>query len=183
MTLEHAPQSVTSLSTADNTLAAYLRTVHADDQASVARTVASARPGPFASAHRVVTRAGVRRILWIGTARRDDLGVTIDGRLLDISAEHAAATTSFVAEAILASDTHRASIERAKGIIMAEHRTGEVEAFTALRRRSNEANVKVRLLAELIVRERSSRGLVTLPRPGRRGHAGPPRPSPGPGLQ
>ncbi|RHA44436.1 ANTAR domain-containing protein [Cellulomonas rhizosphaerae] len=169
MTLHHAPEPVLPLSTVDDSLAAYLRTVHPDDRQTVTLAVTSAAPGPFASAHRVVTDVGVKHVLWVGSARRDGVGTRVDGRFLDVSAEHASATRSFVEEAILASDTHRASIERAKGIIMAEHRASEVEAFTALRRRSNEANVKVRLLAELIVRERSSRGLVTIPRPARRG--------------
>ncbi|ROS30800.1 ANTAR domain-containing protein [Cellulomonas sp. PhB150] len=164
MTLDQAPEAVVTLSTDDDTLTTYLNSVHPDDRAAVATAVSTARPGPFASAHRVVSDTGTGRVLWVGSAHRDGLGTRIEGRILDITREHATVIRSFVDEAIVASDAHRASIERAKGIIMAEHRASEVDAFTALRRRSNEANVKLRLLAELIVRERSSRGLVIFPR-------------------
>ena len=47
-------------------------------------------------------------------------------------------------------------IEQAKGILMAEQRCGPDEAFDLLRRASQRANIKVRVLAEQIVEQVAS---------------------------
>jgi len=47
-------------------------------------------------------------------------------------------------------------IEQAKGIVMAQHRCGPDEAFDLLRRMSQHANVKVRVLATRMVEQISS---------------------------
>jgi two-component system, response regulator / RNA-binding antiterminator len=44
-------------------------------------------------------------------------------------------------------------IEQAKGIVMAEHQCGADEAFDLLRRASQRANIKLRVLAERIVEQ------------------------------
>lgn len=54
-------------------------------------------------------------------------------------------------------------IEQAKGILMAQQRCGPDEAFDLLRRASQRANVKVRVLAEEIL------GRVAADKPGNRG--------------
>jgi AmiR/NasT family two-component response regulator len=50
-----------------------------------------------------------------------------------------------------------AVVEQAKGIVMALHRCGPEEAFELLRRTSQRATVKVRVLAERMVKQISSR--------------------------
>jgi AmiR/NasT family two-component response regulator len=47
-------------------------------------------------------------------------------------------------------------IEQAKGIVMAQHQCGPEEAFDLLRRMSQHANVKVRVLAVRMVEQTSS---------------------------
>src|SRR4051794_18744215 len=125
-------------------------TIHPDDRRTVERALAEAS-GHFAAAYRVLAEDGVRREILVGQAAPH-----VDAVRVDVTEAHIAATTELVSEAVRASDAHRANIERAKGIVMAEHGVSEAEAFTALRRQSNDANVKLRLLAELVVRERTS---------------------------
>jgi ANTAR domain len=48
-------------------------------------------------------------------------------------------------------------IEQAKGILMAQHHCGPEEAFGLLSRASQHANVKVRVLAERLVQQVTSR--------------------------
>jgi hypothetical protein len=55
-----------------------------------------------------------------------------------------------------------AVVEQAKGIVMALHRCGPEEAFELLRRTSQRANVKVRVLAERMVKQISSRCVTGL---------------------
>jgi hypothetical protein len=151
-------------------LVAYLAAVHPDDRLVLERAAraAAAAQGPFAIPHRVVADR-IRQVLWVGTSDVDGHTVRLDGYRLDLTEAHDEAVERYIEQSVHASEEHRASIERAKGIVMAEHGTDENDAFTALRHRSNEANVKLRLLAQLIVQERSSRGLIG-PAPSR--HAG-----------
>jgi hypothetical protein len=151
-------------------LVTYLAAVHPDDRMVLERAAraAAATHGPFAIPHRVVADR-VRQMLWGGTADVDGDTVRLAGYRVDLTEAHDEAVASYIAQSVRASEEHRASIERAKGIVMAEHGTDENDAFTALRHRSNEANVKLRLLAQLIVQERSSRGLIDLDRSRRGG--------------
>lgn len=147
-------------------LAAHLGAVHPDDRAAFELAVVSVceSPGEFAIVHRVIEG---RVLLWVGRALVEPDLLTMDGHLVDITEEQTRATESLVIEAVQASDAHRSSIERAKGIVMAEHHVGEAEAFLALRHSSNETNTKLRMVAERIVQARTSRGIVGAPVPRR----------------
>jgi hypothetical protein len=153
-------------------LVAYLALVHPEDRLVLERAArtAAATHGPFAIPHRLIGDH-IRQMLWVGNADVDGDTVRLAGYCVDLTEAQDEAVERYVVQSVRASEEHRASIERAKGIVMAEHGTDENDAFTALRHRSNEANVKLRLLAQLIVQERSSRGLIDVERSCRGGVA------------
>jgi hypothetical protein len=124
---------------------------HPDDYRQIADTLDLIRQSrqPFSSRHRIIDVAGrVRHVVVVGDLLREDDGPVIGthGYYVDITPleqEHqdqVSAAVAVIAEA-------RAGIEQAKGMLMLVYGMDDSSAFELLRWRSQETNVKLRLLA------------------------------------
>ena len=128
---------------------------HPDDYEQVATTLEDIRRThkPFSTRHRIITVQGAtREVVVIGERLHDNTGQVIgtQGFYIDVtptSATHAAIITEAVAEIA----ENRAAIEQAKGILMLVYRIESDAAFDLLKWRSQETNVKLRLLAEQLI--------------------------------
>ncbi|MGW5569848.1 PAS and ANTAR domain-containing protein [Nocardia thailandica] len=138
---------------------------HPDDRDLVAelitRTLAEGRP--FSSRHRFLDTTGrVHSVMVIADRILDDDGVAVgtSGYYLDLTEAVAAAADTVVDEAVETIVDARAVIEQAKGVLMRMYGIDEHQAFKVLVWRSQETNIKLRRIAELIMA-----GLHTLPPP------------------
>jgi fructose-specific component phosphotransferase system IIB-like protein len=128
---------------------------HADDYAQVAATLDDIRRThkPFSTRHRIVTVQGdTRDVVVIGERLHDDSGEVIgtQGFYIDVTPT-AQARQSSISAAVAEFADHRAAIEQAKGVVMYVYRIDADAAFELLRWRSQEANVKLRALAEQLL--------------------------------
>jgi hypothetical protein len=137
---------------------------HPDDREAVAVTLADTveKGEPFCSRHRIVDTAGrVRHVLVVGDRELDSDGEVVgtagfyievdDHPDDDIAHDHEqlvddAATLAEIVRS-------RAAIEQAKGALMLVYGIGADRAFEVLTWRSQESNVKLRLLANQLVTE------------------------------
>lgn len=120
---------------------------------------------PFSTAHRIVDTGGrVRSVVVVGDRLLDDRGEVTGtyGFYIDVSdvsmppeQVHEDAVTAKVAEVI----EGRAAIEQAKGMLMLIYGLSGDAAFDLLKWLSQEANVKLRLLAEQITADFRGAGL------------------------
>jgi PAS domain S-box-containing protein len=124
---------------------------HPDDRDQVAAVLDKVVRGePFSSRHRIIDVAGrTHWVIVIGDRMLDDAGHVIgtSGFYVDFTdtmQSDISAAVSKVAEA-------RAEIEQAKGLLMAAYGISADHAFDILVWRSQETNVKVRLLARRFV--------------------------------
>jgi len=109
---------------------------------------------PFALWHRVIdTRLRTRTVVSVGTGIRDEEGrlVEVRGYMVDVTGSKRGQTARDIDEAVRRSAESRGSIEQAKGILMATLAVDADVAFELLRRHSQNANVKVRDVAQLLV--------------------------------
>jgi GAF domain-containing protein len=74
-----------------------------------------------------------------------------------LSTVEAHRSTARLAQHLAEAMRSRATIEQAKGILMAEYHTNEVDAFDRLVRLSNNLNLKLRDVAQRLVEERSKK--------------------------
>ncbi|MBI9115786.1 PAS and ANTAR domain-containing protein [Sanguibacter suaedae] len=135
--------------------------VVAEDRGSVEVAVEALRSSgaAFSRVHRIVDARGVERTLVLTGRWEDPDGPTsacISGTIIDLTETQHEAAQREAAESIRAAAGSRAAIEQAKGILMAAFGLSEDEAFGMLKQRSNEANVKLRELAEGLVAAASS---------------------------
>ena len=113
---------------------------------------------PFSSRHRICdTKGDVHHVLVAGHELRDDTGRVIgtDAFYLDLTADENA-HQQWVGEEIEKIAENRAVIEQAKGMLMVVYEFTADDAFGLLRWRSQLTNVKLRQLAEQIVKEFSA---------------------------
>jgi hypothetical protein len=105
--------------------------------------------GSFCTRYRLRGPDGLQHEIQLAAVGSRLNGVTtyVTGFLLDVTA----VMTARVDAAVTASAASRAAIEQAKGAVMLGYTVTEQEAFTVLRRYSNERNVKLSVLAERIV--------------------------------
>ena len=128
---------------------------HPDDYQAVAATLDEVRRHhqAFSSRHRIVDTTGrIHHVIVVADKLLDDDGEVIGthGFYVDVSpAEHHQQTRLNKAIAEIAEN--RAAIEQAKGMLMVVYGIDDEAAFELLRWRSQEANVKLRLLAERVV--------------------------------
>ena len=128
---------------------------HPDDYEQVAATLEDIRRTlkPFSTRHRIITVQGAtREVVVIGERMHDNTGQVVgtQGFYIDVTptgAAHAAIITEAVAEIA----ENRAAIEQAKGILMLVYRIQSDAAFDLLKWRSQETNVKLRVLAEQLI--------------------------------
>jgi PAS domain S-box-containing protein len=128
---------------------------HPEDYEQVAATLDEIRRTrrPFSTRHRIVTVQGAaREVVVIGERMHDNSGQVIgtQGFYIDVTPsgdERAAIITEALAEIA----ENRAAIEQAKGILMLIYRIQADAAFDLLKWRSQETNVKLRVLAEQLI--------------------------------
>ena len=141
---------------------------HPDDRGQVAATIHDIQNThkPFSTRHRIVDTGGsVHQVIVAGDRLYDDQGTVIGthGFYVDISRlcdpDHEDRVTAKLAEIA----EHRAAIEQAKGMLMLVYGIDEDDAFDLLRWLSQEANVKLRLLAERISEDFRSSGSAFIP--------------------
>lgn len=130
---------------------------HPDDRDHIAATLQQIRhrQQAFSSRHRIVdTAGGVHHVIVVADLLNDDAGrvVGTTGFYIDVTpAEDRAQERLGAAIAEIAEQ--RAAIEQAKGMLMVIYGIDADAAFELLRWRSQEANVKVRILAQQVVHD------------------------------
>ena len=131
---------------------------HPDDYQQVATTLEEMRCShrTFSTRHRIIdTRGEVHSVVVIGDQLYDEDGELIGthGFYVDvtptdaITAELVSAAVAEIAEIA----ENRAAIEQVKGMLMLVYRVDADAAFELLKWRSQEANVKLRILAEQLL--------------------------------
>lgn len=137
---------------------------HPDDREEVASTLArSIEEGePFCSRHRIIDTAGqTHHVIVVGDHMLDDGDGSVigtDGYYVDVTEtldEHRQETLSDTLPELYEA---RAVIEQAKGALMLVYGISAEQAFRVLTWRSQETNVKLRTLAELLVAEVTALG-------------------------
>ena len=128
---------------------------HPDDYPHIAATLddIGRTHKPFSTRHRIITVQGdVRDIVVIGERFHDNTGeiVGTQGFYLDVTPS-ADQRQESITEALAEIADHRAAIEQAKGVLMYIYGIGPDAAFDILKWRSQDANIKVRALAEQLV--------------------------------
>jgi PAS domain S-box-containing protein len=141
---------------------------HPDDRGQVAATIHEIlnTRKPFSTRHRIVDTSGnVHQVIVAGDRLYDGQGTVIGthGFYVDISRlrdpDHEDRVTAKLAEIA----ENRAAIEQTKGMLMLVYGIDEDDAFNLLRWLSQEANVKLRLLAERISVDFRSSGSAFIP--------------------
>jgi fructose-specific component phosphotransferase system IIB-like protein len=128
---------------------------HPDDYQAVATTLDEVRRlhQAFSTRHRIIDTAGrVHHVIVVADKLLADDGEVVGthGFYVDVTpAEHRQQTR--LTKAIAEIAEHRAAIEQAKGMLMVVYGIDAEAAFDLLRWRSQQANVKLRLLAEQVV--------------------------------
>ncbi|BBY56984.1 PAS and ANTAR domain-containing protein [Mycolicibacterium sarraceniae] len=128
---------------------------HSDDYQQVATTLHDARRHrqSFSTRHRIIDTAGrIHHVIVVADNLQDESGVVIGthGFYVDVSpAEHD--QQKQLSAAIAEITENRATIEQAKGMLMVVYGIDSSAAFDLLRWRSQETNIKLRLLAERVV--------------------------------
>jgi PAS domain S-box-containing protein len=128
---------------------------HRDDYQQIADALVSIRERrqPFSSRHRILDVQGsLHHVVVVGDLLTDDSGTIVGTRgfYIDVTPTESAHQDRLTTE--LAEITrNRAAIERAKGMLMLVYGISAEAAFDLLKWRSQESNVKLKLLAERIV--------------------------------
>lgn len=147
----YAPGSVTP------TTELVLSHKHPDDRHQVAATLEEMRRThrTFSTRHRIIdTRGVIHEVVVIGDQLNDDSGRLIGthGFYVDVTPSDAM-TKAIVTAALNDITENRASIEQAKGMLMLIYRVDANTAFELLRWRSQETNIKLRVLAEKLLHD------------------------------
>ncbi|WP_319431753.1 PAS and ANTAR domain-containing protein [Mycobacterium sp. RTGN5] len=128
---------------------------HPDDYQQVATTLDEVRRHhqAFSTRHRIIDNAGrIHHVIVVADKLQDESGVVIGthGFYVDVTPdEHSQQRQLSAAIAEIAEN--RAIIEQAKGMLMVVYGIDSGAAFDLLRWRSQEANIKLRLLADRVV--------------------------------
>ncbi len=142
---------------------------HPDDRAHVQELLdyALQSEGSFSSRHRFVDTAGnVHDAIVVADRMLDDAGAVVGtaGYYIDLTNtfdETRHETRREVLDTALPDlFENRAAIEQAKGVLMLVYRVSAEQAFRVLQWRSQETNVKLRVLAKQLLEE-----IATLPMP------------------
>lgn len=141
---------------------------HPDDRALLAEGLQLLLESgePLARRYRIVdARRQLRFVLATATAELDDAGkvVAVSGFLVDLTEGLRDYKADQVTRAVLRSAESRATIEQAKGIVMASFDLTDEQAFNLLRLHSSYSNVKLRDVATAVVRGIADPTLASLP--------------------
>jgi hypothetical protein len=110
---------------------------------------------PFCCRHRIVDATGrVRTVLSLGEGVCDDTGavMAVRGYFIDVTESTRRETQQAALEAVHRSAQTRDVIEQAKGVLMAVYGVDAESAFALLRTRSQNGNLKLRLVADGLLR-------------------------------
>ncbi len=134
---------------------------HPDDYRQVAATLEEIRrtSQAFSTRHRIVDVGGrVHHVVVVGDRLYDDSGAVIGthGFYVDVTPMMDQTREEMVTEAVAEIAENRSVIEQAKGMLMLVYRIDADMAFELLRWRSQETNVKLRVLAEQIIADFTS---------------------------
>lgn len=128
---------------------------HPDDYQQVATTLDNVRRQhqAFSTRHRIIDTTGrIHHVIVVADKLQDEVGTVIgtSGFYVDVTPNEDR-TQKQLSEAIAEIAENRATIEQAKGMLMVVYGIDSEAAFDLLRWRSQEANIKLRLLAERVV--------------------------------
>ncbi|MFB8005737.1 PAS and ANTAR domain-containing protein [Nocardia sp. NPDC056000] len=131
---------------------------HPEDREHVAAAIARSieQGAPFSSRHRFMDRDGHEHTVMVVADRifdDEDTPVGTTGFYIDLSETLAAAARLTLDERLPEMLEARATIEQAKGVLMRMYRINADQAFRVLTWRSQETNVKLRVLAEQLIKE------------------------------
>ncbi|MGW0248394.1 PAS and ANTAR domain-containing protein [Nocardia goodfellowii] len=130
---------------------------HPDDLDRMAAMIDSVEDGgPFSSRHRIIDVGGtVREVLVVSEPMSDEHGVVVgtQGYYIDLSQTAAQYRREALDETLPRVLDARVLIEQAKGALMLTYGISADQAFRVLRWRSQEANIKLRRVAELVIAE------------------------------
>jgi fructose-specific component phosphotransferase system IIB-like protein len=131
---------------------------HPDDYGQVAATLDEIRrtSGAFSTRHRIIdTRGDIHHVVVVGDQIFDDVGAVVGthGFYVDVTPSVNNRNDEIVTEAVAEIAVARGVIEQAKGMLMVIYRISADSAFELLRRRSQETNTKLRVLAERIAKD------------------------------
>jgi PAS domain S-box-containing protein len=137
---------------------------HPDDRGHVAATIDQIvhTRQAFSTRHRIVdTRGQVHHVVVVGDQIFDDDGDVIGthGFYIDVSPLHEQAQEDTMSAKLAEISENRAGIEQAKGMLMLIYGISGSAAFDLLRWLSQEANIKLRPLAEQIAQDFRGAGL------------------------
>jgi hypothetical protein len=140
------------------TTALVLSHKHPDDYRQVAATIEEIRrtAGVFSTRHRIIdTHGEIHHVVVIGQQMRgdDDAVIGSDGFYVDVTPSVTEAREERVTEAVAEIAEARGGIEQAKGMLMLIYRITADSAFELLKWRSQESNVKLRVLAEQVAKD------------------------------
>jgi hypothetical protein len=141
---------------------------HPDDRGQVAATIHDIQNSrrPFSTRHRIVDTGGnVHQVIVSGDRLYNDQGAVIGthGFYVDISRLHDPDQEERVSAKLAEIAENRAAIEQVKGMLMLIYGIDGDGAFDLLKWLSQEANVKLRLLAEQIAEDFRSSGPALIP--------------------
>jgi hypothetical protein len=136
---------------------------HPDDRGQVAATIDQIlnTHQPFSTRHRIIDTGGqIRHVVVVADQLHDDQGAVVGthGFYVDVSPLPDREREDLVTAKLAEIAEQRASIEQAKGMLMVIYGIGDSAAFDLLKWLSQEANVKLRLLAEQICEDFRSAG-------------------------
>jgi fructose-specific component phosphotransferase system IIB-like protein len=131
---------------------------HPDDYGQVAATLEEIRrtSGAFSTRHRIVdTHGEVHHVVVVGDQLYGNDGVVVGthGFYVDVTPSIKEVDEEFVTEAVAEIAEARGGIEQTKGMLMLIYRITANSAFELLKWRSQETNVKLRVLAEQIAKD------------------------------
>jgi hypothetical protein len=131
---------------------------HPDDRPQVAETIDDMLQThrAFSTRHRIIdTNGKVHHVVVVGDQLTDDCNAVIGthGYYVDISPTADRAQDDLITAKVAEITEHRAVIEQAKGMLMLVYGLDPAAAFDLLKWRSQESNVKLRLLAERVVED------------------------------
>ncbi|MEE6176231.1 PAS and ANTAR domain-containing protein [Mycobacterium sp. 050134] len=131
---------------------------HPDDRGHVAATIDQIQSThtAFSTRHRIIDTSGqVRDVVVVGDRLLDARGEVIGtyGFYIDVSRPSVQVQEDAVTARLAEISENRAGIEQTKGMLMLVYNISETAAFDLLKWLSQEANVKLRALAEQIAED------------------------------
>ncbi len=139
---------------------------HPDDRGHVAATIDDIlnTHKPFSTRHRIIDTCGnVHDVVVVGDRLHNDQGAVTgtQGFYVDVSPAPDVGDQDLVTARLAEIAGNRAAIEQTKGMLMLIYGVGEEAAFNLLKWLSQEANIKLRPLAEQISEDFRGAGLTS----------------------